>query len=231
MNSLKSHLESNLGKWYTHVRHNSYKKAITVAQDSVSICKEIISNRDSEQNSSRCNLAAVGGVLFKGLIEFTEIFKITRSKTWFSHPQSVERSWYLLQNCKERFNYALNFIKIRREISIFIFDELKMVESTILENYGEGVYCSPEVMIKSVECNICHSDFRRCSHVVNNIYDGIICKMVVTDLESFSGVALVDNPQDLRCRIWPWNAKKEADGVFINDAIMMTAFNLQDFLD
>jgi hypothetical protein len=115
-------------------------------------------------------------------------------------------------------------------MSAFIFDVLKMVESTIFQHYGKGVYSSPEIMVKSVECNICHSDFRRCSHIVNNIYNGIICKMVVTDLE-FTGAALVDSPRDLRCRIWPWRATKEGDGMQIKGALMLTSFNLQDFLE
>ncbi len=44
-------------------------------------------------------------------------------------------------------------------------------------------------------------------------------------------IAIVKNPKDMRCRLWPWNMKKDSQGMLeIHDSLFSTTFAVDDFL-
>lgn len=69
------------------------------------------------------------------------------------------------------------------------------------------MYNSWELDIAGLRCNICARDTRLCDHVAGRWYEGIECHGTAYGPFTFVRSAIVSNPDDPRCRIWPWGEK------------------------
>ena len=76
---------------------------------------------------------------------------------------------------------------------------------------GELRGLSPEIIIRKWECSICHRDLEKCVHEVGKFYNNKKCVAIARDIE-FTGVSIVDNPEDSRCRITDLLLIKEENG-------------------
>jgi len=192
-------------------------------------CKKI--KKIPEISEVTQNNLTLFAIFFKGLEELTELLIIQDDKNWTSDTKNIEIVWNLLQNSEDRLKASMRFLPIQPEIIASINKLIDENEQFFLKNFGSGVYSSPEVLIKKTKCSICHLDFRDCDHLQGVLYNGKICKIMGEDIE-FHGSALVSEPRDRRCRIWPFNAEKEANGsLLIKNSIMMTTFSIDDFLE
>ena len=214
-----------------NIQSRKYNLASEIATNKIQLCKKII-NEDDIENSAIKNISLLFGICFKALEELAEIGSIVLSKNWISYPKKVQRVWYLLQNCKDRLGYALSPLNFPDDKINFIIDFIQDIEIQIEAMYGKGLYNSPEVIIEECVCSICNQDPRSCPHVENQIYDGKICRIVVTKMKKGSHVASTQNPKDKRCRIWPWNFKEnlEDGGLIIENVPIIISFRIDGFL-
>ena len=59
------------------------------------------------------------------------------------------------------------------------------------------------------KCSICDEDFSLCDHIRGEAYMGISCSEICTELKDFHHVALVENPDDKRCRNTAYGNSKD----------------------
>lgn len=95
---------------------------------------------------------------------------------------------------------------------------LKITEPAIINKIisGEIRGLSPEMIVRKWKCSICHDDFEKCPHEIGQVYDGVVCQAIAREIK-FTGVSIVDHPQNHRCRITDLLIIRERNGRRIYD--------------
>jgi len=95
----------------------------------------------------------------------------------------------------------------------YITAELKIGDLNVINKIisGEIRGLSPEIKISKWECSICNKNFEECPHEEGKLYNNKICKTIAKGIE-FTGLSLVDHPEDPRCRITDLLLIKEKAG-------------------
>jgi len=144
---------------------------------------------------------------------------------WFRHPKAVETAWHLIHDSYDR---LLRGLLHEAFVAPYVarLDYLKSFVNTV---YGPGLYTSAEITSDKLICSICKSDIRACQHIVGWTYGGQPCQVMWGDDSYINAVALVSNPRDPRCRIWPWQFqdKEEGDSGSIVKAPIFILFSLE----
>lgn len=213
-----------------HLFHGELYDSKVKAQQAMDICKKIISDVDCSDSDLK-NKSLIAGIFFKGIKDLIELHELTTSINWITQPKIIEKAWILLCNCKERIDYASKYILSNDLTSLK--ERIKYYDVCFSEKYGSGIYASPEMLIKSIRCNVCSKDFTMCEHISGAIYNGVLCKGIVEEAIP-KGVSIVDKAKDSRCRLWPWNLKEtsESDSSYtIRNVVIFTAFTLDDFIN
>jgi hypothetical protein len=155
-----------------------------------------------------------------GLRDLANIRLITEHNGWIEIPLAVEAAWELIHDAGER---IFGFDNLDLEFQKYCREQLESVRDSINDRYGPGVYCSWAVVNDSVNCTICNADFRECDHVAGEWYNGEQC-LQRPEGGHIQHIAIVDNPEDYRCRFWPWRA--ESDGL-THRVMVCTAFSVE----
>lgn len=197
------------------------------AQQAIDICKKIISDVDCSDSDLK-DKSLVAGIFFKGIKDLIELHELTTSNNWITEPEIVEKAWILLCNCKKRIDSTSKYI-ISNDLTS-LKERIKYYEVCFSKKYGSGVYASPEMLIKSIRCNVCGKDFTTCEHIAGTIYNGVLCAGIVEEIIP-KGISIVDKAKDPRCRIWPWNVTKINERDSSNNArcAILSSFRLDDF--
>ncbi len=146
-------------------------------------------------------------IYFKGVEDLLQLVKLTSDIYWPEDHKKTEGIWYLLWDAIDRLEY-FDTRYSDRSLCKTLLEQLRQLESNFYDLFGRGLYASPEIIIKKSNCTICGQNIKSCMHIPGNIYNGLPCKEKAEDI-SFRGCALVNSPHDMRCRIWPWNMKKD----------------------
>ncbi|MGB5596366.1 MAG: hypothetical protein WBM32_10545 [Crocosphaera sp.] len=186
-------------------------------------------NNYRDKQDDNANKLFIILIFFKGLQECSELAKLTKYRLWHKDNKLVEKIWRIKCNCKERLEFVSADIQ-----GVIIEGRLKMLhelENFFVENFGKGMYLSPGLIADKYICSICKKDTRSCCHISGRIYKGQICYSQPVN-ERIDHVALVREPKDPRCRIWPWNIKenKDGEGVILDNSILLTSCSVDDFL-
>ncbi|MDP2216015.1 MAG: hypothetical protein Q8J68_01825 [Methanolobus sp.] len=208
---------------------NDFDDAKKVTDRVLNKCRLVLDKNQPDVEETK-NQALVVGILFRGLQNLIDLQIITSSSDWKKQPKNVEKAWILLCDFRERIHYISHYIP-SDTIKVLI-EQIAYFESVFLKEYGQGLYMSPEMLIKKLTCNVCGEDLRICDHEPRIIYNGVLCMGIPEEIIP-KGASLVDNPADHRCRIWSWNTKKanETDPSLTVTGIMLTSFRLDDFID
>jgi len=62
-------------------------------------------------------------------------------------------------------------------------------------------FMSASMITEKSECSICHKDFSSCDHIRGEAYMGQACAEIATKISQFNHAAIVDHPDDKRCRV------------------------------
>lgn len=165
-------------------------------------------------------------VLFRGLLDYVELMDTFPENGWCKKPKCIEEAWRHLCDSKDRMRFVSRFYK--NETVEGVIKSIEYIEQIIENKLGKGLYMSIDVTAEKELCSVCGNDTRSCSHIVGKIYDGNICMMIPQNLKE-RAVALVENPADPRCRIWPWNTRDEGD-TLENECVVLTWFSVDDFM-
>jgi len=189
--------------WKHSYATQNYEECDQLVINFISSLKPIYVNRMYGERSDSYTFIYVLLMLSKGLGDVIELVGHTRDKTWPQHEKITEVIWFKLWDAKERLN-LFNTHSLEHGLVDGILEQLDKLEIVFYDLFGRGIYASPEILIKKAECSVCNQNIKACMHIPGNIYDGVPCKEKVVDFE-FLNVSLVHSPEDMRCRLWPWN--------------------------
>lgn len=68
-------------------------------------------------------------------------------------------------------------------------------------------FMSISMVSEKSECSICHKEFSECDHIRGEAYMGKACTEIATKIRDMHHVALVDHPDDKRCRVTHYGDK------------------------
>lgn len=209
------------------VEHGSF---LECGEDAMSIAKDLMDSacRDisgclGEEMRNNCRVL---GILFAAIHDYCCLKRIYVENGFLQNALLVEKAWFEYCNCIERLEVVQNFMPSISKAPFF--DDLATFEHLINSSFGKGVYLSPEVEIAEMSCNICDDSSESCPHINGRLYDGKICKSLVSKVEDIPKVAIVDNPRDKRNRIWPWNVMLDANGRLRFKCRLFTAWNIEN---
>lgn len=215
----------SFGECVSLIKMKKMKKALKKTKANMLFCRQIIKN--IEKSSEIKNESLIFGILFRGLENFITLKKKTKPSIWFKNTKLVEDLWIELCDCNDRFNYVSNYLT-SDELD-WILSQTANLENIFEFHFGKGLYSSIAIRAKNIECSICGDDLRSCNHMNGAIYDGKLCEGFATNLKKGDHVAIVEKPDNLRCRLWPWNIKKKENSPTEISGIMATFFRLDDF--
>jgi len=221
--------DKSINDWTLKISKQQYREARLIATKKVKQCRKIILFDPNEEDLK--NISLLYGIAFRGLEELTDLAEIVAEYEWYKKHESVERAWFLLQNCKDRFESSLEFVMVTSKIKETISSFLDIIEKDFFALFGPGLYISPEIVIKKSVCSICKSDYRSCPHLPNHIYNGKICRSEPTEIGPGNCIVILQNPKDLRCRLWPWHQEQAKEGLVLHDMPLIISFKIDDFLD
>lgn len=219
----KQYCIDQIEKWFENLKKRNYSICNSIANDQLKLCKEILKKRIWNDDEEENNIAFICGVLFKGFSEFVKLAGLTRNINWPKDNKKTETIWNLMWNCLDRFDFCYRYFK--GDDFNWIIAKLSQLESNFMENFGSGLYSSPEILIKKEICSICQQDIRICAHISGELYSGIMCYGVPNDIQ-IRAISLVTVPRDPRCRMWPWNMKEDRTLT----GTVMTFFRIDDWL-
>ncbi|MBE8969208.1 hypothetical protein IQ277_24195 [Nostocales cyanobacterium LEGE 12452] len=211
--------------WYKSIINKKYERAKKLCINFIKFCKTTIKLSSWGELNINYNKVLISAILFRGLQEFVYIKERTKNKKWNKSNKEVEYNWIILQDCKDRLDFAYQYLT-ETEIIDNVLNEIQLIDKLFKVSFGIGKYISPEILIKKSVCNICNEDVRSCNHISGRIYNGKVCYGLPVD-PSIRAVSLVDVPRDLRCRIWGW----QIEGTMLKDVCIMTSFAVDDFLN
>ncbi|HRK81703.1 MAG TPA: hypothetical protein PLZ12_09660 [Saprospiraceae bacterium] len=186
---------------WEYIQAKRFKDAKGISTTLLNEYKKILKENTWAEDDDK-SLILVLAIGFKAIDDFIEIGEITTPEKWFEKNDLIEKLWIKLWDCKERVDYVID--NFQGDLFVIVSKKLEELHKDFLEVYGNGIYASPEFLIKKETCSICDLDVRACLHISGHVYSGAICKYVVKDFEMRS-ISLVTVPKDPRCRAWAWN--------------------------
>lgn len=220
-----SQAENYIQHWYDLIKQRNLEEAVALCQGMILPYKEILNKRNwQDESENDYNNFLVLAITFKAFEDYSHLGKITLKNKWDQDNLNLENVWLKLWDSKDRLDSVRG--RIQSKIVKLIYSNLENLLDQYRQNFGNGLYASPEILIKKELCSICNKDIRACSHIKGRWYNGTICRGIAEDIE-MKTVSLVTVPRDPRCRVWPWREKE--DRVF--EMSVLTLFQVDDFLN
>ena len=154
-------------------------------------------------------------VVLNGLRDLANIKIIVGDDRWIASPKAIERAWNLAHDAQNRLS---GYVALDCDFAAFCHEHVASVLDAINRRYGRGLYTSWEILWDCLKCSICNGDSRGCEHVPGELYDGREC-VLHPEGPNPVAVALVENPRDPRCRIWPWLKRRTEDDHVVVEGI------------
>ncbi len=186
---------------WEYIQLRQFKDAKGICTNLIDEYKNILNKELWPENDDK-SIVLILAIGIKAIDDYIEIGEITSTDKWFERNELIEKLWIKLWDCKDRVDYVIN--NFQGDLFALVSKKLNELHNEFINVYGSGIYASPEFLIKKETCSICKLDVRACTHISGQIYNGIICKYVVEDMEMRS-ISLVTVPKDPRCRAWAWN--------------------------
>jgi len=220
---MEAYLQDKLSRFHYFFSNEKYNEAAIVCDEVIADSKQVLANRENNTESEN-NLRYVAGIMFKGFAEFIQLHNLTKSYNWEKDFKKVESIWNVMCDSTDHLNFSAGAMEA--EPLTKVLDRLEKFSKLFTKMFGKGLYASPVIIISKETCSICHQDVRACEHRQGKLYNGVICRHVADTISSMESVDLVQVPKDPRCRLWPWNKKK--NGAY--DIRILNMTSMDDFL-
>lgn len=201
--------------WKTYIQSGIFRDAAEIA---ISGIRETHESPSRFQGASARALYGVR-VLLNGLRDIANLRLVTSNESWIHCPRAVESAWCLSHDANERLSEHNG---ISDAFRVYCLSEIESFWGVVRQRFGDGAYNSIELSIEQLTCTICGADLRGCLHEPGKWYDDRLCQSKPEGLDVLAS-AIVDNPRDPRCRIWPWQIDKGART--IRRLVMLNSFN------
>ena len=230
--NFKAHASSLAEIWLNLMLKRQYQDASELCIDFIEDYGSVFKRRGFEIDEGKYNNLLVLLVFFKGLHEYVQLCHTTQNRNWHKDNSTVEYVWIKLCDCRERLEFASQYCQ--GKVIDRVFYDLKGLKNFFRDAFGSGTYLSPGIVADGSYCNICHQDFRACSHIAGRLYNGTICYYQQVN-PKINHLALVKIPKDPRCRIWDWYIVKDNNNgdksIRIEKVCFLTSFSVDDFLE
>lgn len=216
-----SDIEAFLSDWAGQL---DISKAVQLKDDlqkEIETIKKYLGSPNAAENRESIYTAAI---FLRGLYDYIQIHEVIDRDGWERSTELLDYVWVKYWDCKDRFDFSQSAIPC--QLATNIAKSLCAISQFYRDNFGEGLYMSPDILIKLELCSICGEDIRDCAHVRGRFYGETICRGVVRE-PVIRSVSIVKNPHDPRCRMWPWNFN-QSDNTF--EGAVITLFQIDDFL-
>lgn len=180
-----------------------------------------------KSKSEEANELFIFAMVVRTHLDYQKILRNTQDKKWYQDEADIERIWDNLCDLNDRLSYLAG--KAEGDTISEMRRKAEIIDNWFSANFGSGLYSSPEMVCKIVECSICSNNIKSCHHIPGRLYDGIRCVEIPKDCELRS-VSLVKVPRDKRCRIWPWQLEENDDGTLTSKVKIMSVFRIDDFI-
>lgn len=221
--AFRTKLNEFLSSWLGDLSRDLLPKMLADTERFVDSLAAELSDKTRHPEEER-NYLYVAAIFIRGLYDYTLIRMVLQDSHWHRNTDLLDCVWTKYWDCRDRFAFS-------RSIAAGDFvDHLATLLDSLAafyqENLGEGLYMSPDILIRREECSICGSDFRSCQHIAGRLYNGLLCRAIAREFEPQSA-SIVDHPEDPRCRLWPWNCDPNKSTI---KGAVMTFFQIDDFL-
>jgi hypothetical protein len=227
---IEIYASSLVDTWLNLMMEKQYQEAENICIDFIKKYGSLFGKRAFKIKEDEYNRLLVLLVLVRGLQEYIHLCKTTKSISWHEDNSTIENVWIKLCDCRERLEFVSHYYQ--GEVIERVTHDINGLENFFRDTFGDGLYCSPGIILDGCLCNICNQDFRACSHIAGRLYNGQICSYKPINPQ-IDHVAIVEIPKDLRCRIWEWYIKDNKDketGITIENLCVLTTFSVNDFL-
>lgn len=195
-------VESEMRRWFKAACRFQYSRARKIAVET----RDLLERERRHARREWDRIYRYGGsILFSGLRDFIDVQISSEIDNWIRKPEIVESTWDLLHDAEARISGC--HLCLSDEVRNFLLTRLHDKRVMINMTYGPGSYVSPGHTLSALICSLCKEDIRACDHVPGNLYDGYPCT-VSPVIGGIDHVAIVENPEDPRCRIWPWHVEQ-----------------------
>ncbi len=211
LQQLMAWLETTVDKWNSAIGSQDFTLASSIAADGL---HALTPNEDVILNNMLLSNRIESRVLLHALHDISDVEQVVNAQGWIDAPKAVEFVWIAAHDALERIcGCKLGTDEI---FSAKLATRMKQILRSIVQRYGVGLYVSPELVYSRMNCTNCGNDIRGCSHSPGLWYNGHICKVDRVPCH-IASVAIVENPVDPRCRVWPWHyspANGESNATF-----------------
>ncbi|EPT0384562.1 SEC-C metal-binding domain-containing protein [Listeria monocytogenes] len=188
------------------ITNQDYSNAFKEYKESQSLFKYIkqyaIQNKDEEL----ANAQYIFKCYFLFFANLSSFFLLLQEKKY-------TKSWIKLQDCIDNSVFFLRFEAKQNY-------DLNNLSKTLYEYeklYPYTYFFSSEFIYKRAECSICGKSILdlNCPHIVGELYWGDCAVQIISEIEKFQAIALVENPKDKRCILSISNDRRTEEEKFI----------------
>ena len=181
-------------------------------------------NAAKSGNAELANKLFYYAVFTRGIYDFVKLCELTKHTGNGVSPKIVEKVWVTLCDCQARIGYCTP--NMRGRMLERINEQLNALQGNIYDEFGPGLYKSPEILSDGMICSICNQDNRSCEHITGRLYNGAMCILSHKN-PGLVASAFTERPYDRRCRIWPWQVNDSG----LSEVLLASFFRLDDFVE
>ena len=207
--------------WQEEAKVKCWNRSTQLLRGALERCKiTLLSSHDADAK----NAALLSGILIRGMQDAIQLFQLSSREGWSRDTSTIEKAWRKLCDAQDRLSYVSRFVSLSK--LAWVIERLSAMDTQFTEGFGSGLYMSAEILVRKELCSVCQQDIKGCNHIPGDLYAGVRCFGMVEAMD-LQSIAVVGNPKDRRCRIWPWHLR---DGNRFR-AVIDSSFRLDDFLD
>lgn len=224
MDQKRIDLQKEIGKLNDLIRKASLLESRKFLVEVLVSLRGELKSRGDLYSKDEKDLLFATGVSLRGILDYINIRQIIETENWLKDTKLLDLVWTRMCDCRDRIESypgLLQGVLVSSAESL-----LKELEKFYYENFGHGLYMSPEIKVKKRICSICKENIKLCDHIPGRLYGGIMARQIMAEMEPIS-VSIVENPEDLRCRMWPWNFDEKTSGCTVP---ILSIFYVDDFI-
>lgn len=192
-------------------------KVLLELRSELTVGRNKYSERENDYNYA-------SAVTLRGILDYLNLQEIVSRPNWAEDHQTLDLVWTRMWDCKDRMESYPGVLA--GELIDYINNFISKLHTLYYNKFGAGMYFSPDLKVKRRDCTICKDNIKKCSHIPGRLYGGVMCRQMMVDFE-IESVSIVANPEDPRCRIWPWKVNEKESTM---QAPFITFFYIDDFI-
>lgn len=157
--------------------------------------QKFIDDKNEDESNKFLSIENLCSAILSGIMLFTKLKQGDPNGAWFDLVEAQNNS-----------HWSNNHYELSGEIQKNCIIHFNNVEKILFPPVSFQSISMASVKSK---CSICDGDFTQCDHIRGEAYMGVACSEICTEMKDFHHVAIVDNPDDKRCRIISTGTSKE----------------------